>query len=425
MTLDRVHIDGIKKHARRIGRTVDERDQQQLAERVWKDFLDPLVDGQTTVLEPIEKQQLKEAEITEAALQPSPYTQTHAIDSGTINPTSFKNGIIMDIAQAAMAGDPSDLDLHRQRSLIMTVHTDDPAVEDWETPLDDGNSYSRLLRAPHVQQFEENVVHDLSLHLAESKHALEHVNHVEELLVLDGPMYPKGILNWTDRPALADLLYDDESPRAIIQNYMQLVERFVTQELPLIGFVKNPSTRVLTRTLREQDGTPDPTWTNDTAFFSRLLEQVEYTQTQDTDGNPRLKRSRNTDVLTYTNWFRSRGGADGVLAAHSDALGFDRELSPRDYEVTFFVLYEPREDLLFRIEAPYGITSDSARREQITRWVLREVAAERGPPAVVEKADELARINREETEALRSEIEQALDTERYVNYDEQRRWVDR
>ena len=424
MALDSVHFEGITRHAGRIVRDVDEADQQAFAERVWQSFLDPLVndDGQN-VLAPLGDQQCYEVDIEAAALRESPYPTHHGLDSGTINPTSFKNGLVLDVAHAAMASEPSSMPLHRARTLVTTVHTTDPTnLHETDEELDEGYTRNLLVRAPTVGRFEENVVHELSLYRAESEHALRQFDVVDDLLVLDGPIYPKGILNWVDlSPTLEELLYDDD-PRAVIENYVRLVERADERDIPVVGFVKNTATKAITRTLRERDESAP--WVNDAAFFTRLLERVEYAETVDDDGRTQRVRDRNTDALTYTNWFRSRAGADRLLSADADAFGIERALDPTAYEVTFFVLYDPREDLIYRIEAPYSVTNDPDRRRAITEFTLREVAANVGPPTAVQKADELARISREETTSVRNALAEEFETDRVMTYDDHR-WPDR
>ncbi|MCL9812695.1 DNA double-strand break repair nuclease NurA [Natranaeroarchaeum aerophilus] len=421
MTLDPVQFEGITQLARRITRSVDETDQQQFVDTVWAEFLDPLVDDGRVVLEPLGDQRRCEVPIEDVALQDAEFPSCHGLDSGTINPTSFKNGIVLDVAQAAMASSPSDLDLHRDRTVVVTAHISDPTQDlstEW-TKWDEGHTDRRILQAPRVSRFEESVVHELGLYLAESHHALEHADAVDDLFILDGPIYPKGMLNWTDRaPELADLLHDEQEPRDVIENYVALVETFVEKDVPLVGFVKNPSTKAITRTLRDTGQTAP--WVNDTAFFTRLLEQVEFVEREGPDGEPRRERSRATDVLTFTNWFRSRGGADRFLCADGDAFGVERSLDPADYEVTFFPLYDPREDLLYRIEAPYAFTKSAECRERLAMQLLADVAAERGPPLSVQKADELARISAEGTDSLRSELEAAFETEQMHGYDDHR-----
>ncbi len=88
--------------------------------------------------------------------------------------------------------------------------------------------------------------------------------------------------------------------------------------------------------------------------------------------------------------------------------------------MTFFVVYDPREELLFRVEAPRAFTDDPETRERLTRQVLQDVALQRGPPLAIAKADELARINRDEKAGLTDALERELSAERTRTYDEAR-----
>jgi hypothetical protein len=413
MTLDPIHVDGIARLAGRVSRGVDERDQQDVAEMVWAEFLDPLYCDGSTVLEPLGEQVRHKGAIEDLALQDPPFESQHGLDSGTINPTTFKNGLVIDVSQAAMAAVPSDLELHRGRTIVMTVHsTDDTYVlgaDDWQMD-DEGYVRQRALHAPRVDRYEQKVVHALALYLAESEHALTNAEVVEDLLVLDGPLYPTGLLKWTEHGTeLADLLAEDQRPRDVVANYVALVERFVERDVPLVGFVKNSTSKAITRVVRDRGNAP---WANDSAFFTRVL-------TRRDDRGERL-----TDALTFTNWFRSRVGTDATMAADGDALGIERSLDPEAYEVTFFVVYDPRDDLLYRVEAPYAFTRDERTRERLRMQVLRDVAAEEGPPLAVAKADELAHIDRGAKAQLRGRIEDAFEADRQREYDDKRWGVD-
>jgi hypothetical protein len=410
VTLDPVHVDNIARLAGAIADNVDDADHDAFAATVWSEWLDPLRRGGRTVLEPLGERRRRSVDTEAVALAEPPFPSVHGLDSGTMNPTTFKNGLVLDVAQAAMGAVPSDLDLHRARSLVATVHTNDATVrlpEDW-VHYDEGYSRRRILQAPRVSRFAEEVVHELALYLAEVEHAHHHAGVVEDLLVLDGPLYPKRLLNWEDRDRELGEVAREATPRNIVTRYVRLVETFVERDVPVVGFVKNPTSGFVVRTLREK-GVTAP-WPDDTALFSRLLER-------------RRDGERDTDDLTFTSWFRSRGGADEPMAADGDALGIDRRLDPAAYETTFFVLYDPRSDLLYRIEAPYAVTRDEATREALTTQVLRDVAAARGPPEAVGKADELARIGRAEKTALRRKMETTFGTEHLRTYDEER-WRD-
>ena len=409
MTLDPVHFDGIARLAGRISRSVEATDHDAFAETVFEEFLDPLWADSRRVLEPLGELRRRRIDVQDAALQEAPFPTQHGLDAGTINPTTFSNGLVLDVAQAAMAAVPSDLELHRGRTVVATVHSNDATVDcgeaEW-TMFDEGYSRGRILQAPRVNRYEEAVVHALSLYLAEVTHAATQAEVVADLLVLDGPIYPKGLLAWSDRhPELADLLVEDQRPRDVVARYIGLVETFADRDVPMIGFVKNSASKAITRTIRRRDRAP---WVDDHAFFRRVLSRV------DDDGEPR------TDALTFTNWFVSRCGVDEPLSADGDALGIERERPPEDYEVTFFCVYDPRDELCYRVEAPAVFTRDPDRREALTMQVLRDVAGDRGPPHSVAKADQLARIDREEKAALTRAIEERLDADRERSYDDER-----
>jgi hypothetical protein len=412
VTLDPVHFEGIARLARRISQDVDDTDHEAFAERVWDEMLDPLVDGGTTLLEPLGEQRRHRVDAETVALADPGFGEVHGLDAGTITPTTFKNGLTMDLAHAAMAAAPSDLDLHRGRSVVAAVHSADATArvlhEDW-TVEDDGYFRSKTVQAPRVSRFSERVVSALALYLAESEHALSNADVVDELLVLDGPIYPKAMLRWTDRdPELAELLREADLPRTVVENYLALVERFVERDVPLVGLVKNPASKSITRAVRSK-GANAP-WVDDATFFARVLDP-------DPEAAP---GERDTDELTCTNWFRSRGGPDRVVSEAGDALGLERSMPAEDYEVAFAAVYDPRDDLTYRVEAPVGLVRDEDRRERLLRYVLSEVAAERGPPKPVAKADELARIGSDERASVREELADAFDTERKRAYDEKR-----
>ena len=409
MTLDPVHVDGIAQLAGRVETAVDDRDHDDVAERAWSEFLDPLYGDDEPLLEPLGEHRRRKAVIDDVALEASPFPTHHGLDAGTINPTTFKNGLVIDVSQAAMAAVPSDVELHRARTIVMTVHTNDETVdvqdENWR--MDDrGFARRRVLHAPRVDRYEQTVVHALALYRAESEHALDQAEIVDDLLVLDGPIYPTGLLKWVERdPELKRLVIEEDEFTGVIENYLQLVEEFVERDVPLVGFVKNSASKAITRELRGKTGAP---WVDDEAFFRRVLERT------DENGDPRR------DTLTFTGWFRSRIGTDSVIADGTLDVDHDRSLADEAYEVTFFVIYDPRDDLVYRVEAPYGVTRDADLREQLTAQLLSEVATERGPPLAVGKADSLARIDRQGKETLRRRIEREFDTDQQTSYNDKR-----
>jgi hypothetical protein len=399
VTLDPVHVDGIADLARRIRHDVDESDARESAEAVWADFLDPLYDDGEVVLEPLGEQRRFRAPADEVGLQSDPFDTVHGLDSGTINPRTFENGLVLDVAQAAMSATPSDLDLHRGRTIVKSVHSNDATVAaggDWEA-FDSGYSRKRVVQVERLARDEEAVVHGIALSLAEGHHALTNAGIVEDLLLLDGPLYPKHLVQWAERrTGIRDVMTDEPLVGEVLETYLELVERFVGRDVPVAGFVKNPRGKALLRALGSRAPTP---WASDTAFFRRVL-----------DGAGERE-------LAWTNWFRSRLGSDGTFR---DGLGIERALPEADYEVAFFVVFDPRTDLTFKVELPAAFAVEEAVREAVRTHVLREVAARGGPPLAVAKADSLARIGAAEKESLVEKVSEALDSPAARTYDDDR-----
>ena len=412
MTLDPIHVENISRLAYGIGGDVDATDHDDLAERVWRDWLPALRRDGRAVIEAVGDHERRRATIDDVALADRPFETVHGLDSGTINPTTFKNGLVVDVAHAAMASSPTDLDLHRDRTIVATVHAGDSTAgfdSEW-TRRDEGHTRQRVLHAPRVNRYAERVVHALALYLAEGTHALDHADAVEDLLVLDGPVYPKGLFTWADRDPELGALAREAKPRGVVEKYVRLVERFVERGVPLAGFVKNPASGVAVGALAAA-GVESP-WPDDAALFTRLLER----RADGATGG----RDRPDDEITFTTWFHSRGGADATVAADGDALGIDREFDRELYEPTFIVVYDPRTDVTYKLEAPYAFTRDPDTRARLTRQVVAEVAATRGPPEAVAKADELARISATEKAALRRKFEQRLGSDQQATYDDLR-----
>lgn len=424
MTLDPVHYDGIAELATRLSVSLPDDDGTEFANRVFKEWLNPLEnDDGEPIIEPIGDTKKYEVDMEDIALSAPPFPTQHGLDAGTINPTTFRNGIVLDIAQATMAANPTDLELHRPRTVVGMAHSNDGTVDceedDWET-FDKRHSRARLLQAPrNVSQNVEAVVHTLSLYLAEVTHARAHLDHVDDLLILDGPLYPTGLLSWEQRhPELRDLLAEAERPQDVIEQYLSLVAECVDQDIPLAGIVKNQSGRSITRALKRQHDTNIP-WVDDVGLFERILSRP-------TPSHERRDRS----VLRYTNWFISRCGVNGRFGAvagnetigggaTSDSLeATDTPTSPTDFEVTFCMVYDPRTRVLYRIEAPRAFTEDGTRRKMLTDQFLRDIAYEQGPPEAVAKADELARIGRDEKDELVELIERTFETTERQSYND-------
>ncbi|PSQ56920.1 nuclease, partial [Halobacteriales archaeon SW_8_68_21] len=221
MTLDPIHVENIAQLAYGIGGDVDATDHDDLAERVWREWLPELRREGRVVIEALGDHERRRAGIDDV------------------------------VAHAAMASSPTDLDLHRDRTIVATVHAGDSTAgfdSEW-TRRDEGHTRQRVFHVPRVNRYAERVVHALGLYLAEGTHALDHADRVDDLLVLDGPIYPKELFTWADRDPELGELAREAKPRGVIEKYVRLVERFVERDVPLAGFVKNPASGTAVRAL--------------------------------------------------------------------------------------------------------------------------------------------------------------------------------
>ncbi|MDY6764919.1 MAG: DNA double-strand break repair nuclease NurA [Halobacteria archaeon] len=403
MTLDPVHFDGINSLVKRIRSDYDDSDQGQRALELWE-YLDPLfVDGER-ILYPMNSLKRNRVSIEDISLIEDEYPTQNGLDSGTLNPHAFTNGLILDIGHAAMASVPSDLELHRKRTVISAVHSSDSTVyltDDWLS-FDEESSKGRVVQtSSDLTRNQREAVHAYALYLSESQHLLDHIGRVDDLLFLDGPLYPMGIIRWIGRGE--PMIEETKHVREILEKHTEGIDRLLEAETPVVGFVKNMSSRRVVRQLRKKGVCP---WSNDASFFKRVLSDI--------GGN---------EQLTFTNWFVSRFYDENhdFSIDISEWVG-GREHPDEDYYLTYMLIYDPRDRLIYKAEAPLGFTRDDETREKLTRQVLKEVAID-GVPRAVQKADKLARISRNERQSLIENLERTFRSRVDTTYND-RRWGD-
>ena len=402
VSLDRVHIDALADAAASLSAELRVSRPSTSAESLFSTALNPLVDTEGAArLRPIEAPAVQTVPLEAAASWPAPVQPVHGIDAGTINPTTFRNGLVMDAAQAAMASDPVDVSLHRRRTLVATAHIADETVDvttDWQR-TDAGYGRFRVIQTPQISRYAEGVVHALALYLAEGAHALEHIDAIEACLVLDGPLYPLELLRWRAGEDRLRTIASTGYPTEVIHTYLTLIDRLLTSGRLVFGFVKNPSARGIVATLRAQGETIP--WVTDTAFFAELMGE---------ESGPH--------ELVYTTWFRSNLGPDRAVAQLPAVVGVELTGAAAGLQRCFMMVYDPREAVVYRVDAPAALVEDPTRRQQIEQTVLQSVAVEGGPPTVIRRADHLARIRRGEKTRLKRRFARMLGSTQLRRYDD-------
>ena len=389
MPLDPVHVDGIDSLARRIRDDYDDPDDTDDVDALWE-FLDPLRDNGKPVLEPVGDLRRRSVSLEGIALIDDEFPTQHGVDAGTLNPRSFTNGLTLDVAHAAAASVPSDLALHRRRTIVTAAQSPNHRVElddDWLS-FDDEATDGRVVQAPRDTDNAREAAHVFALYLAESTHLQKTVGVADDLVYLDGPLYPLALLRWVDvDPAFGRTDLTGE----ILSNYFGTYDDALG-EVPVVGFVKNPSSSRVVRRLRETTGPPVP-WSNDAGFFRHFL--------------------ASEGELTFTNWFVSRLYADQLFDVAPP------ETPDEDFLPAVMYVHDPRHGTVHRVEAPYGFVREDETRDAITRQTLKEVAVSRVPRSV-DRADSLARVTPEQREGVVRRFEEAFDAAEETNYNRDR-----
>ena len=391
MPLDPVHVDGIDSLARRIRDDYDDPDESGDVDQLWS-FLDPLRDDGRAVLEPVGDLRRRAVSLQDVALIDDEFPSQHGVDAGTLNPRSFTNGLTVDVAHAAAASVPSDLDLHRRRTIVTAAQSPNHRVElpdDWLS-FDDDATDGRVVQAPRDTDNPREAVHVFALYLSESTHLGKTLDAAEDLVYIDGPLYPLALLRWLGvDPAFGRTDLTGE----ILSNYFGTYDDALEDSTPVVGFVKNPSSSRVVSRLRETDAPPVP-WSDDAGFFRYFLS---------TDAND----------LTFTNWFVSRLYTNQLFDVAPPEAPDDDHLPAVMY------VHDPRHGTVHRAEAPYGFVRDDATREALTRQTLKEVAVSRVPRAVA-RADSLARVTPDQREGIVRRFEEAFDAVEETNYNRDR-----
>lgn len=407
MALDSVHYAAVDALLGSLDRPDRRRSRRELGERIWSSALaDPSTD---VPVEPIEPPDRRVASVDDLALESRPFDRVAAVDAGSLNPTTFENGLVVDLAQAALGTTPSDVDRHRARTIVSVVHGPPAEVrsQDGWSSFDEGYGRSTLVASPTLDREEDTAVHTLALETAEVEHALAHLREGDELALMDGSVFPASVLHWDDRGgSLRASLRESREARRVLSRSVELVTRCRDAGRPILGVVKNWTARGLLDGLggaAALEGRYLP-WPGDLGLFRQLLVDLP------ADEEPALR---------WTTWFTMDFGVGAAMRS----IAADQGVTDRDDDtlrLAFMVVYDPRRDLVFRVEAPAWVVEPADRRGAVTEHVLAGIATNRGPPPTLEKADALARVGRGERQLLRRRIARALDTTPVHRYDDVR-----
>ncbi|HNW37939.1 MAG TPA: DNA double-strand break repair nuclease NurA, partial [Methanosarcina vacuolata] len=316
MTLEPVHMHKISELAKKIDCSF-ESEEVKTASDIYSLLEELSLDGKV-ILKAIDRLFRGIVRTQLMAQGEDPYPLTYACDSGSTNPRTYDSGLFVDFCHCGLASTPTNLDIQRFRTIVCAAYSSSQRVSMqssaiWET-FDEGFGRAKLVTiAPdELKRKASDMVHSFAMYLAESEHILFMKDRInpESFFIMDGPIYPKQLMYW--------MVLDDEDVRVrqntdarkILQNYIDIMDHFLKNRQPVIGFVKNPIDMQIMDSVRKKGGAFDLPWMLDSQFFKNLLSLEKVDNASGNGGrnsknngkNGKHNGSRN-DYITYTNWF--------------------------------------------------------------------------------------------------------------------------
>ncbi|WP_135604156.1 DNA double-strand break repair nuclease NurA [Methanococcoides sp. NM1] len=406
MTLEPVHIKAISSMVSRID-SLSEDDDPEKAPELFELLSELEYDGKV-VLKALGKLFRAKVDIDRMSLAKDPFEKTYSCDSGSTNPISFNSGLYVDLCHCSIASTPTDIDLHSKWTMVMSAYSPGTGMVidttgGWDYfDENEGRASIVKIRPGLLKKRVDRMVHNIALYLSESEHILWLMEKFDKdgFFIMDGPIYPKQLMYWMVVESDDVQIRDDDNAKRILQNYVDIMDHHIANRRPLIGFVKNPEDMQTMITLRKKYAMGDLPWLRDSQFFKNVL-------------SPGKDEGKGSRWITYTNWFlQPNQFYENIMDSTSLVLDLDlkHEFPKEDYAITFFMIFVPSIDVLFKIESPYGITKDEQMRDMITRKVLHDIAVN-GIPMTLSKADSLAKIRISEKKLIKGMFKgQKIDT---------------
>lgn len=201
-----------------------------------------------------------------------------------------------------------------------------------------------------------------------------------EVLFLDGYIYPQSLLYSSERYEvdLADRLYDE---------YVTVVEEHSRDRI-VAGVTKSSTSAQILKNTKVSD----VPWTDDYQVMSRLLA---------------------SDDVRWSPWIEER-----AIPTRSDKIApsdrIDTSLDDPSLRRTFFYIWEPRYEKVYRITVPRLVAD---REPDLRRRLARYIAEAQDVPTPTQRADDQANVSRQTADWIAEEIGDQIGADPLTDYD--------
>jgi len=400
------------------------------------EMLSELKEGENLILKAVGKLFRSFVDARRMSLSADEFNITYSSDSGSTNPILFERGLFLDICHAAMAATPTDLNLHRKRTIVCTGFNPAgkaklPGTEDWKL-FDDGYGRSKMIQIdPSLLKIRAGrMVHDYSIYSSESEHILWTQADMDTngFFIMDGPLYPRQLMYWMGTNSEKVLIRHDKNAKKILQNYIDIMDFHLKNKMPVVGFVKNPAETQIMNLLRkkakEEKIFAELPWATDTQMFKALLKPEKADTGKASAAEAGTGKAGTRFKITYTNWFlQLKQYYDDDIKTTSPLVeeSLTHSFEPEDYTVAFFAVRVPYENssVVFKIESLYGLIKDEEMRRRSTQKILYELSAGKIPETLL-KADSIAKIGGDEKKEIQNlfTVDKSYNTFRWGDFDE-------
>lgn len=336
---------------------------------------------------------------------------TYALDSGCTNPIIFANGTTIDVCHAGISVVPTNYKIERYRSIVSVIYTPDDGLifqeYDWRSY---DNEYAResqiILRNQKrsLQTYISRNVHNIAIHYSESEHLKWILDKAKpeknNFIYIDGSVYPKQLMYWVVKHPEDLYSNQDSLTTTILQNYIDIIDYCIENQVPLVGFVKNP---IESQIIRSDLKNKINIWTNDTQLFRSLLDNTS-----------------SKEYITYTGWFHQHNRIYGTILDKASPLVGENitcKYPIINYEPVFFMVYIPVENIMFKVESVYGLVNDPFLRKLILEKVLHDISINASVPTALQHADFVAKISAKDKSSLKNSIPESM---RLITYNQKR-----
>lgn len=369
-------------------------------------LLQELEEGHSSLSEPINGTiDVNHEPVEEVFERTTSWDEVYGVDGSVTRALQFGSGLTIcaSVAKTAGSGKHSTKDVEKGGDISVMVYVEDEDfVLDIEERSVDGIrcSFSQFpygnFKDTNLSEWIEQLVRTQT----ESEQVKEVSRQQKTPVFRDGAIYPTRLISWTidaqvppnKRPVQPGKLWSSKVTE-IMENFITCVDSQLQDNMPYVGIVKTPGSSHTIDSIKQVVDYDVP-YGGDRRLFSDALERPEST--------PDKK------IISYTSWiqhkeYMRRKSRQTLFDGHPDIELKNGD--PIDYMPAVFYVRPPGKNYVLRAEVPRLLVGDSKEERQKQQGaILREISKSRREPKVIQRADKLVKIRRQEENYLKNLI---------------------